>query len=210
VFVFVNQFWHDFTWVPVRYILWVQPTRVSLEAFYFALGVHAYRRQWFGREGYRPETSVWTVIATLTGIIFLSYKLHFGVLMPQLPVRIGHGLLHCLFCMSTTFALLGAFRTWWNKTSWLLAKLAESSYAIYWVHMPIVLLSGLAIRGFHWNIYVKYLAASTLAVVGSFLIAAYGLLWLPMFAGKRKARTSLAVPNYESAGVAESSVGTRS
>jgi len=193
VFIAVNQFWYDFSWVPVKYVLWIQPTRVSLEAFYFALGVYAYRRQWFGAGGYKPNFALWLPLAAVSGAVFLWYKLQFGFLMPRLPVRIGHGLLHCFFCFSATAALLGIFRAYLDRTSAFLTKLAASSYAIYWVHMPIVLLSGLAIRGFHWNIYLKYLAVCILSLTGSFLVGAYGLGWLPMFAGK-KMKTGSAIP----------------
>ena len=47
--------------------------------------------------------------------------------------------------------------------------------------MPFVMLSALAIRGFHWNIYLKYLAVCALALTGSYLAATYLLSWLPFF-----------------------------
>jgi peptidoglycan/LPS O-acetylase OafA/YrhL len=190
VFVAINQFWYDFAWVPVKYILWVQPTRVSLEAFYFALGVYAYRRRWFAADGFRPKAAVWLPLALISGGAFFCYKLHFGFLMPHLAVRIGHGFLHCFFCLCTVAALLGIFRAYLDFTNAFLSKLAASSYAIYWVHMPIVLLSNLAIRGYHWNILVKYIAVCALSLVGSFLAGAYVLGWLPMFTGKKAQRTA--------------------
>jgi peptidoglycan/LPS O-acetylase OafA/YrhL len=67
VFMVVNQFWFDFQWVPVKYVLWVQPTRVSLEAFYFVLGVYAYRRHWFASDGYKPKIAVWLPLALISG-----------------------------------------------------------------------------------------------------------------------------------------------
>jgi hypothetical protein len=187
VFILINQFWFDFAWVPVKYILWVQPTRVSLEAFYFALGVYAWKRRWFSAEGCRPNPAVWTCLAIASGAGFLAYKFHVGFLMPLLRVRIGHGLMHCFFCLATTVALFGLFRNYLNWTSPLLTRLARGSYAIYWIHMPLVFLANLAIRGLHWNIYLKYIAASALAVIASFVAGAYGLAWLPMFAGRRAA-----------------------
>jgi hypothetical protein len=185
VFVFVNQFWFDFAWVPVKYVLWVQPTRVSLEAFYFALGVYAYRRRWVGAGGYNPSPLLWLPLALVAGAVFFFYKFHFGFLMPQLPVRVGHGLLHCLFCLASSIALLALFGTYLDRSSAFFAKLASSSYAIYWVHMPIVMLSNLAVQGYHWNIFLKYAVVCLLSLVGSFLAGAYGLSWLPIFAGRR-------------------------
>jgi peptidoglycan/LPS O-acetylase OafA/YrhL len=184
VFIAINQHWYDFSWVPVKFILWVQPTRVSLEAFYFALGVYAYRRQWFGARDYTPSVILWVPLAIASGAGFFWYKMHFGFLMPLLQVRIGHGLLHCFFCLTSTFALLGLFRSYLDWSTPFLARLAAGSYAIYWVHMPVTMLANLAVRGYHWNIFLKYGAVCGLSLVFSFLIGAYGLGWLPMFAGR--------------------------
>jgi len=89
-------------------------------------------------------------------------------------------------------ALLGLFRAYLDWTSAFLAKLAASSYAIYWVHMPIVLLSNLVVQGYRWNIYVKYLAVCVLALIVSFLVGAYVLSWLPMFGGRNPKASSQA------------------
>ena len=148
----MNQFWFDIAWIPVKYVLWVQPTRVSLYFFYFALGVYAYRRRWFGAGGYAPRFALWLPLAIFTGGALLWYKMHFGFALARLPLRAGNGLLHCLFCLCTTLALFGLFHACMNWTSAFLTKLAASSYAIYWVHMPIVLLSNFVVRGYHWNI----------------------------------------------------------
>jgi hypothetical protein len=185
VFTVVNQFWSDFAWIPVKYVLWLQPTRASLYVFYFALGIYAYRKRWFGAGGYTPRVALWLPLAVVTGGMFCLYKIHFSFLMLRLPLRVGNNMLHCLYCLCTTFALLGLSRAYLDWTSAFLAKLAVSSYAIYWVHMPIVLLSNLLVRGYHWNIYVKYLTVSVLSLIVSFLVGAYGLSWLPMFGGKR-------------------------
>jgi peptidoglycan/LPS O-acetylase OafA/YrhL len=181
VYTFINQFWFDFQWVPVKYILWVQPTRISLEAFYFALGVYAWRRRWFTAEGYHPSSPAWIPVAFLSGIFLLVYKFQVGFLMKTIPIRAGHAFLHCLFCLTTTFALLYLWSRYLNRTSAFLRSLASGSYAIYWIHMPFVMLSALAIRGFHWNIYLKYLAVCALALTGSYLAATYLLSWLPFF-----------------------------
>ena len=192
VYTAVNQFWSDFAWIPVKYVLWVQPTRVSLYLFYFALGVYAYRKRWFGAGGYTPRVALWLPLAVVTGGMFCWYKIHFRFLMLRLPLRAGNNMLHCLFCLCTILALLGLFRAYLDWTSAFLAKLAASSYAIYWVHMPIVLLSNLVVQGYRWNIYVKYLAVCVLALIVSFLVGAYVLSWLPMFGGRNPKASSQA------------------
>ncbi len=54
VFLAVNQYVIDYTWVPLSYLLVIQPTRFSLYIFYFALGVHAYRRAMVHRRRIPP------------------------------------------------------------------------------------------------------------------------------------------------------------
>ncbi len=185
VFVVINGFWFDFQWVPVHYVLWVQPTRVSLEAFYFALGVYAYRQQWFVSDGYRPRISLWLPLAVVTGAVFFIYKMKVGWLMPEYTVRAVHALLHCFFCLSVTLALVGLFQKYMNRTGRFLDRLAVGSYAIYVIHFPFVFLFNLMVRPYPWNIYLKYSVASVLAVAASYLIGAYILVLLPMF-GRRK------------------------
>ena len=185
VFVVINGFWFDFQWVPVHYVLWVQPTRVSLEAFYFALGVYAYRQQWFATDGYRPRFALWLPLAVVTGAVFLVYKLKAGFLMPEFQVRALHALLHCFFCLSSTLALVGLFQRYLNRTGALLGRLAVGSYAIYVIHMPIVFFFNLMVRGCDWNIYLKYGVVCLLSVTVCYLIGAYILVLLPMF-GRRK------------------------
>ena len=166
-------------------MLWVQPTRVSLEAFYFALGVYAYRQQWFATDGYRPRFALWLPLAVVTGAVFLVYKLKAGFLMPEFQVRALHALLHCFFCLSSTLALVGLFQRYLNRTGALLGRLAVGSYAIYVIHMPIVFFFNLMVRGCDWNIYLKYGVVCLLSVTVCYLIGAYILVLLPMF-GRRK------------------------
>ena len=138
VFLAVNQYVIDYTWVPVSYLLVIQPTRFSLYIFYFALGVHAYRRRWFTAGGYRPRIATWLPLSLLLGAAFMMYKLAFGLKLDQLKYRAGNDLLHCAFCLASVFALIALFEKLVNRSSGLWRGLARNSYAIYCVHMVIV------------------------------------------------------------------------
>lgn len=186
VFMVINAFWPDYLWVPVKYILWVQPTRVSLEAFYFALGVLAYRQQWFAADGYRPKAALWLPVAIVAGWSLVSYKFMVGFDMPDPLVRGVHAILHCVFCLAATLALIGLFQRFANRTGPVSSRLSASSYGLYIVHLPLVGAADLLIRGQDWNIFVKYAVVSALALAASYLISAYGLSWLPMFGDSRR------------------------
>ena len=90
VFLAVNQHVIDYAWVPVAYLLVIQPTRFSLYIFYFALGVHAYRRRWFTDGGYNPRIATWVPLSVLLGAAFMLYKLRFGLKLDQLRYRAGN------------------------------------------------------------------------------------------------------------------------
>ena len=188
VFLAVNQYVIDYTWVPVSYLLVIQPTRFSLYIFYFALGVHAYRRRWFTAGGYRPRIVTWLPLSLLLGAAFMMYKLAFGLKLGQLKYRAGNDLLHCAFCLASVFALIAVFEKLVNRSSGLWRGLARNSYAIDCVHMVIVPTVALMIRPLPWNILAKYAATATLSLLISYVVSEFGVSRTPPFAmGKRPA-----------------------
>ena len=185
VFVAVNQYVNDYAWVPVSYLLVIQPTRFSLYIFYFALGVHASRRRWFTAEGYTPRIAAWLPLSVVLGAAFLLYKLSFGLKLDQLRYRIGNDVLHSAFCLAAVLALLALFMRLVNGTSAAWRGLSRNSYAIYCVHMVIVPPIALLIRPLPWNIVGKFAATSVSALVVSYLVSAFAVSKTPPFAAGR-------------------------
>ncbi len=186
VFLAVNQYVIDYTWVPVSYLLVIQPTRFSLYIFYFALGVHAYRRRWFTAGGYRPRIVTWLPLSLVLGAAFMMYKLAFGLKLGQLKYRAGNDLLHCAFCLASVFALIAVFEKLVNRSSALWRGLARNSYAIYCVHMVIVPPVALMIRPLPWNIVAKYAATAPLSLLISYAVSEFGVSRTPPFAMGKK------------------------
>lgn len=182
VFLAVNQNVNDYAWVPVAYLLVIQPTRFALYIFYFALGVHAYRRRWFTKGGYNPRAAIWVPLSVVLGAAFMLYKLSFGLKLDQLRYRAGNDLLHCAFCLAAVFALIAVFRAALNRSSALWRALSRNSYAIYCVHMVIVPPLALMIRPMPWNIVVKFAATSVSALVISYVVSEFGVSRTPPFA----------------------------
>jgi glucans biosynthesis protein C len=188
VFIAVNQHVVDYTWVPVSYLLVIQPTRFSLYIFYFALGVHACRRRWFTSEGYNPSIVLWLPLSFVLGCAFMLYKLAFGMKLDQLRYRAGNDILHCLFCLAAVFALIAVFQKAADRASALWRTLSKNSYAIYCVHMVIVPPVTLFIRHFPWNVATKFAAAAVLSLVISYLASEFAISKTPPFAmGEKKA-----------------------
>jgi glucans biosynthesis protein C len=186
-FLAVNQNVIDYAWVPVAYLLVIQPTRFSLYIFYFALGVYAYRRRWFTEGGYNPLIAIWLPLSLLLGAAFMFYKLTFGLKLDQLRYCAGNDFLHCAFCLASVFALIAIFRQTLNRSSAMWRGLSRNSYAIYCVHMVIVPPLALAIRPMPWNIGAKFAARSVSALLVSYLVSEFAISKTPPFAmGKQE------------------------
>jgi surface polysaccharide O-acyltransferase-like enzyme len=181
VFIVVNQHVIDYAWVPVSYLLVIQPTRFSLYILFFALGVHGYRRRWFTANGYRPRLVIWLPLSLLLGTAFMLYKLTFGLKLEQFRYRMGNDLLHCAFCLAAVFALIAVFLKFLNRTSKMWRALSGNSYAIYCVHMVIVPPLALLIRPLPWNIVAKFAATSISALAISYLISEFAISKTPPF-----------------------------
>ena len=181
VFLIVNQHVSDYAWVPVSYLLVIQPTRFSLYIFVFALGVHAYRRRWFTAEGYNPRIVLWLPLSLLLGAAFMLYKLTYGTKLDQLRYQAGNDLLHCAFCVTAILALIAVFQKLLNRTSAVWRALSRNSYAMYCVHMVIVPPMALLIRPLPWNIVAKFAATSASSLVISYLVSEFAVSKTPPF-----------------------------
>ncbi len=185
-FLVVNQHVNDYAWVPVSYLLVIQPTRFSLYIFFFVLGVHGYRRRWFTANGYSPRIMIWLPLSLVLGTAFMMYKLAFGLKLDQFRYRAGNDVLHCAFCLAAVFALIGIFQRFVNRTSRMWRDLSRNSYAIYCVHMVIVPPLALLVRRLPWNIVAKFAATSVSAVVVSYVVSEFVVSKTPPFAMRGK------------------------
>ncbi len=181
VFLAVNQHVNDYAWVPVSYLLVIQPTRFSLYIFFFALGVHAYRRRWFTADGYNPRIVTWLPLSLVLGAAFMMYKLTYGLKLDQFRYQAGNDVLHCAFCVAAVFALIAVFQKMLNRTSTVWRALSRNSYAIYCVHMVIVPPVAMLIRPLPWSIVAKFAATSALSLVISYFVSEFAVSKTPPF-----------------------------
>ena len=182
----VKQFFDDYTWIMVKHVIMFQPTRCVLYGFYFVLGIYAHRKQWFTAYGYMPKISFWGPSAIVLGGIYTQFRIMFWAKRELLIVMVGNDLLYSFFCLTAVFALLALFYRWMNYTSNLLSKLAGNSYAIYFIHQPILMLSILAVRGYQLNVFVKYFFVSVSTIVLCYFVCEHMLSKIPSFSYQRK------------------------
>ena len=182
----VKQFLDDYTWIMVKHVIMFQPTRCVLYGFYFVLGIYAHRKQWFTAYGYMPRISFWGPSAIVLGGIYTQFRIMFWVKRELLIVMVGNDLLYSFFCLTAVFALVALFYRWMNYTSNMLSKLAGNSYAIYFIHQPILMLLILAVRGYQLNVFVKYLIVSVSTIVICSFVCEYLLSKIPSFSYRGK------------------------
>jgi len=182
----IKQLFNDYTWIMLKHVIMFQPTRCVLYAFYFALGIYAHNKRWFTVCGYIPSIQFWGPTAIVLGSAYTQFRIMFWPKRELLIVMVGNDLLYSFFCLAAVFALVALFYRWMNYTSDLLSKLAGNSYAIYFVHQPILMLFILAVRGYQLNVFVKYLVASVSTIVVCYLICEYILSKIPSFSYQGK------------------------
>ena len=182
-----KQFIADFTWIMLPNLLMFQPTRCTFYVFYFALGVYAYRKQWFTSCGYMPNVKFWLPMAVLLGGIYARYRMVFWSKRELTVVMLGNDLLYGFFCLAAVLGLIALFHQRMNYTTNLLRKLAGNSYAIYFIHQPVLMLSILAIREYPLPVGIKYVLACFFALVICYLISELVLSRLKPFRVDKKA-----------------------
>lgn len=128
------------TWFTHWYIVVFQPLRVPLYIGYFILGLYAHLKGWFTEAGYQPRLVPWTLLAILSGLLYLGYRLFVMPATPQptLLIQAGYALLFNAFCLSAFLGGAAFFQRKVNRTSPFWSSLALSSYGIYFIH-PLIL-----------------------------------------------------------------------
>lgn len=162
----------------------IPATRFIPYLCYFFLGVLAYKQQWFGAMGFIPKMR--------GGILYLFIFLAFTQ-KGLLPGKIGmacYAVSYYFFCLYSVLALLAFFQKRINYSTKLLSSLAANSYAIYFIHMLIVLPILLVFKDVHWNLFIKYPLVAIIAVLGCYLVSKYILSFIPVFKDKVKPGTT--------------------
>lgn len=178
----VSSYMHPDTWKFFAYILVLQPVRiVSYIAVFFA-GVWAWKNCWFEAGGYCPSAGRWGLPFLLIGAAYLWQKLFLSAcgLEPWQVVWIGAAAQSAFTCVALCF-FLGLFRQCFDFTNGALANLSSTSYAVYYLHMPVLFPIAWFFVGVGMNVFVKYICVCVLTLSVCFLLSKYVLKRLPSF-----------------------------
>jgi len=173
--ILVSRFFPTYGWANIYNVLIFRPVMLPLYLGYFIFGIFAYSKNWFTQKDLPGPIMVW-----LVGCLILSY----AYLGPIRTLLVAHqandiqvvvtfrildsflGL--SIFCLLTNFA----FR-YWNNASRINQNLAKSSFYIYLVHLPIVLVLQLILLKLSINIFLKFIFVSILSIFASYGISHY-------------------------------------
>jgi glucan biosynthesis protein C len=149
---------------------------------FFVLGTVAFRHDWFrmfprsmGKVGI-----VTAIVATITlfSIGFLSFLKAIENASPQIP-PFGYGtwqsavyaLWDSIFAVGMCLAAITFFRRFFDGESGVGKFLSQHSYAVYVIHVPIVVLLAYALRGIQFAALLKFGMASLIGVPLCFAVA---------------------------------------
>ncbi|WP_406129535.1 acyltransferase [Streptomyces sp. NBC_00989] len=169
------------TWVPFLDFLQVEPARLPQYATFFVLGVVAHRQGWLERFDARTGW-VW-LTGGLLGVAALfaagADAPCFGPGGLNAPAALWAAYESAL-CVSLCVGLLTLFREAVTGGGRISRELAADSYAVYIVHLPLVVTVQYYLSGRGLSAAGAWTAVSGVALPAAFLLAA-GLRRLPGF-----------------------------
>jgi ABC-type multidrug transport system permease subunit/peptidoglycan/LPS O-acetylase OafA/YrhL len=171
--------------IPLGKSVWQFPTLAYLPQYlsFFVIGTIAYRKDWFRRV---PESmGAITFVLAILAVVFL-FPLAFSGQMFSLELSealdnsMGNGhwqsaiyaLWDSTFAVGISLGLLVFFRRSFNRQGWFGQFLSQQSYAVYLIHIPIVVFIAYAMRGIVVGSLLKFGLASLVIIPICFIAGA--------------------------------------
>jgi glucan biosynthesis protein C len=171
------------SWLRLGYLLLIQPLRVPLYVAYFSLGLYAYTNAWFTADGYRPALDTWALICSLSGALYLSYRLGTPpAAQTTLALKAANAALFNVFCLSSLLTGVAFFQRRAGAAGSLWASLAASSYSMYYVHPVLVYPLAYVFLGIGLPLMLKAVLVTGLAIVLSWGLSVLLLKRIPVLA----------------------------
>jgi len=147
----------------------------------FIVGIVAYRRDWFRTTPGSMGVVGFVTALVATVLLFplaLSGNL-FSLEVPEVWVFLGGGtfqsgvyaLWDSIFVVGMCLAAITFFRRFFNQESSIGSFLAQQSYAVYIIHVPIVVFIGIALKGVQLAPMLKFGLLAVIAVPTCFVLA---------------------------------------
>ena len=173
-FAIINLLSRDGAWVKLGNLLLFQPTRVPLYAGLFLLGIYAHSRNWFTQHPIPGTIRAWAVACLVMTFLLLALGESFYAHDPApFGVAIAHGLVRTFFCLASIGLLTAIGFRYWNRPTKLNRSLAASSYDIYLLHLPLVVVFQFAFLMLSVPIFIKFAVIFMMSFITSWGMSAY-------------------------------------
>lgn len=121
----------------------------------------------------------WAIILPIALLVVFPIGLDlvsgtFGIISPLSDATTNSlvaNFLQALFAWLMTFGLIGVFRTWGSRESKMMRYISDSSYWLYLVHLPLVLLAQWYVKDSAAPAFLKF--AGITIVISAFLLLTY-------------------------------------
>ena len=159
-------------WIGFLGFIQVAFADVPRDLSFFLLGAIAYRRQWFlGLSNKMGRT--WLLVGVTLAVLWYAYSLELHRLFPisRTTMDVVYPIWEALLCCGLCNGLLFLFREKLNRQGRWTKAMAESQYAAYLFHVPVIVLAQFAIAGIALPPFVKFLLVTAVGVPLTFLLA---------------------------------------
>ena len=173
--------------VPMGQSVWQFPSLAYLPQYlsFFILGTVAYRNDWFRKIPGKMGV-IGFVLAVLAGTFLFPLAFSGQVFSLELSEilnnSMGNGhwqsavfaVWDSIFAVGLSLGMLTFFRRFFNRQSWFGRFLAQQSYAVYLIHIPIIVFVAYGMRNIMVDSVVKFGLVSLVVLPITFMVA--GLL----------------------------------
>ena len=153
----------------------------------FAVGIQARRRNWLMRISYRFGMR-WLALA-LTGGSLAWAVLLFAIVRTHSEAKVSGGLTwqsaalcfwESFFCVGICVGLIVLFRDKFNRQGTTARWLSDNCFAVYFFHTPLLIAVTLAMRSIAAPKPIKFLVATTLGVVVTYVASSLVFRRIPL------------------------------
>ncbi|MBI9046160.1 MAG: acyltransferase family protein, partial [Anaerolineaceae bacterium] len=171
--------------IPIGKTVWGFPSLAYLPQYlsFFILGIIAYRKDWL-RKIPTAMGNAGFVSALVSGVFLFTLAFSGNIfsfaLTPALENAMGNGhwqsavyaAWDSIFAVGLSLGLITLFRRLFNRPSGFGNFLAQHSYTVFIIHIPIIVFIAYLMRGFNLESLLKFGLTSIVAVPVCFAIAA--------------------------------------
>lgn len=176
----INYFISDLAWAGFYNVLVFQPTRFPLYLGMFVLGIYAYSKNWFTKHDLPGSIIIWFVACVILLFILLvivfniveissttdANQIHFWLILM-------HGIVRTFLVLAFLGFLMSFCHRYWNRPSKINQNLAASSYDIYVVHLPIVVIFQFLFLSLNISVFLKFGLILLLSILLSYGMSHY-------------------------------------